>query len=432
MNISKNDLQSLVLSGLTNVEIANLYNVSRSTIISKLKRYNIKRKKLSKKILLENLPKYNYIKDFAWDFGFNEKTVSAFIHRHNIPFKKNQYIISTFLKNKEWLVNEYLVKNRSLTDISKELKCSRDLIKTYLTFHNINQKPRNKERVWHIDFSNIDWKNKTSLEVAKELNCSEEYVRQYQIDNNIPRKSGCNQSKQEREFIRFLTLNNINTIENSKSIIPPYEIDIYLPEYKIGIELHGVYWHSIKFVSEDYHYKKRKLAEEKGIRLIQIFEDSFNDKKEKYFNEILKLTSNKIHSSDCKITKDTNRIKKFLKKNSIQKFDVGLFFIGLERNNEIVMAATFNENELIAYVSTVQIINGLSTMINTLGFNTLMCTVDYLYNDGVELEENGFIKISEELPTYKYMYGNKLHENKIKNNNLKVFDCGKGIYQWRK
>lgn len=32
--------------------------------------------------------------------------------------------------------------------------------------------------------------------------------------------------------------------ETTRKIIPPYEIDIYCPEYKIGIEYNGDYWHS--------------------------------------------------------------------------------------------------------------------------------------------------------------------------------------------
>ena len=43
---------------------------------------------------------------------------------------------------------------------------------------------------------------------------------------------------------------------NSRDIINPYEIDIYLPELKLGIEFNGLYWHSEKFKSKNYHFNK--------------------------------------------------------------------------------------------------------------------------------------------------------------------------------
>lgn len=48
--------------------------------------------------------------------------------------------------------------------------------------------------------------------------------------------------KQIVDYIKFLNIENI--IENSKKIIPPLELDIFLPEKKLAIEFNGTYWHS--------------------------------------------------------------------------------------------------------------------------------------------------------------------------------------------
>ena len=52
-----------------------------------------------------------------------------------------------------------------------------------------------------------------------------------------------------------------------------YEIDIYIPALKIGIEYNGLYWHSELQKEKNYHFKKSKLADALGIRLINIYED---------------------------------------------------------------------------------------------------------------------------------------------------------------
>jgi len=88
-------------------------------------------------------------------------------------------------------------------------------------------------------------------------------------------------------------------IRNSRSIIPPKEIDIYLPEYNLAIEFNGIYWHSPKFKGPKkqdwlkYHANKEIACSEKGINLLHIWED-FGDHKELIHNAI---TNNMINNN---------------------------------------------------------------------------------------------------------------------------------------
>lgn len=62
-------------------------------------------------------------------------------------------------------------------------------------------------------------------------------------------------------------------IENSKKIIKPKELDIYIPEKQIAVEFNGVYFHSsLTNTSPDYHLAKSVLCRQKGIRLVHIYE----------------------------------------------------------------------------------------------------------------------------------------------------------------
>lgn len=69
------------------------------------------------------------------------------------------------------------------------------------------------------------------------------------------------------EFFRRV-LGNTEIINRDKSAIG-MELDIYLPNYKMGIEFGGWYWHKDKFDSDE---QKRIKCIEKGIRLINIYE----------------------------------------------------------------------------------------------------------------------------------------------------------------
>ncbi len=64
-------------------------------------------------------------------------------------------------------------------------------------------------------------------------------------------------------------------IKNSRTVIPPLELDLYYPEKKIAIEFNGDYWHDENHKPKDYHYNKFKSCLDKGILLASIFESEW-------------------------------------------------------------------------------------------------------------------------------------------------------------
>lgn len=71
--------------------------------------------------------------------------------------------------------------------------------------------------------------------------------------------------------------------------ISPYELDIYIPDLSIAIEVNGNYWHSVEEgCSKDYHLMKSLLCREKDIRLIHIYEfEDIEEQKQLLKNLIL-------------------------------------------------------------------------------------------------------------------------------------------------
>jgi len=68
---------------------------------------------------------------------------------------------------------------------------------------------------------------------------------------------------------------NEEIILNSRNIIKPYELDIYLPKINLAFEFNGTYWHNSENKPKDYHLIKYNMCKEKDIQLIQIWEDEW-------------------------------------------------------------------------------------------------------------------------------------------------------------
>lgn len=91
-------------------------------------------------------------------------------------------------------------------------------------------------------------------------------------------------------------------VRNSRSIIWPYELDIYYPEKRIAIEFNGDYWHSEKFKDKDYHYNKFSICRENNILLVSIFETDWNNRKEEIISYLRDLFDNKENSLSLMMT----------------------------------------------------------------------------------------------------------------------------------
>ena len=58
---------------------------------------------------------------------------------------------------------------------------------------------------------------------------------------------------------------------NTKSVIPPYELDIYLSELALAIEFNGDFWHSSIKRKPSYHVDKWRRTYAAGVALVQIY-----------------------------------------------------------------------------------------------------------------------------------------------------------------
>lgn len=160
----------------------------------------------------------------------------------------------------------------------------------------------------------------------------------------------------EAEFAQLLKSWGVKCFKTKKEIVP-YEIDLYCPDYNIGIEINGDLYHS--FVEdgaphcdgkdEFYHARKSRLADEKGIFLFHIFEYELLDenKKEAVISQLRNLfmkNSKKIYARECVVKEVSAKDKsKFLFENHRQKNDNSSIRLGLYYNDELVALMTFGK-----------------------------------------------------------------------------------------
>ena len=103
------------------------------------------------------------------------------------------------------------------------------------------------------------------------------------FNQRIPRCLKCypilsGTSKKEQELVEFCKQFYPNLIQHDRQLITPYELDIVIPELNLAIEFNGSYWHSIEAGTPlGYHQMKSMMCEEKGYRLIHIWEDEWSD-----------------------------------------------------------------------------------------------------------------------------------------------------------
>jgi len=275
--------------------------------------------------------------------------------------------------------------------------------------------------------------------IANKLNIDRNTVIRYcQIYNITPNKYI---SSLEADMRLFLTELGIDFIQNDKTIITPYELDFYLPEYNLAIEMNGDHWHSDKFKDKLYHYNKWKWCKETNIKLLTIFETEWYAKSDIIKNIIknnIGINNNKIHGRKFIIKRiDTANYRNMVEKYHIQGFVSGIAYYGGFIGDEIKAAMCFSytrgnkENrrfELRRWVSDFGIYPGLFSKIFKfakidLNFTNVVSFSDNRWFDGKSYEKIGFKKGAEIGPAYHYLYRNEVvHCSRFtKNNILKKF-----------
>ena len=235
-----------------------------------------------------------------------------------------------------------------------------------------------------------------------------------------------------REFLK----NEVEVKQSCRTTIKPLELDIYIKSLKIGIEYNGLYFHSDVFLKNDYHLYKLLRCEEKGVRLIQIFEDEWLEKEEICKSRLLNIigkTPNKIFARKCEIREVTPKeAKEFLNANHIQGNVNSKVKLGLYYNNELVSLMTFGNlrknlgqthkeghYELLRFCNKLytNVVGGASKLLKYFERKyqpvKIISYADRRWSNGDLYKSLGFDFVSYSKPNYFYVMG-PTRENRFK------------------
>ena len=306
-------------------------------------------------------------------------------------------------------------------------------------------------------------------EIMKYLNVSDfcvfQHLKKYNVEGLINR----NVSHYEDEITDWLKSFNIEVI-NNKRILNKKEIDIFLPEYNIGIEFNGTYWHSDIYRDKNYHQQKTLEAKKEGIFLYHIFEFEWKRNEEKIKNHLINLLSlneHKLYARKC-VVKEIfdNKIKKdFLNLNHLQGNDNSNIKLGLYYNDVLVEIMTFckprfNRNyqyELsrLCSLKGYNIVGGASKLfhyfIQTYHPVSIISYSNFSKNKGNIYNKLGFKLKNISSPNYFWIKGDIIltryqtqkhklllhnfignNEDDImrKNGFIKIYDCGNMVFEY--
>ena len=184
-------------------------------------------------------------------------------------------------------------------------------------------------------------------------NCEHEFERKWIHINgyenlNCPSCFSSKKRKSQNDLGDFIKSLGFNVICDTRELINPFEIDIFIPEKNIAIEYCGSIWHSEKFKKDkNYHRKKYELCQNKNLRLITVFEEEWKDKNEickSRIKNILGLTENRIYGRKCQVKFiDTKVALDFCQKNHIQGKGQAHYACGAFFNEQLVSVMTFSK-----------------------------------------------------------------------------------------
>lgn len=281
-------------------------------------------------------------------------------------------------------------------------------------------------------------------------------------------------SSQEEEIAQFIESLGFEVKRGDRRELEGREIDVFVPDLRIGFEYNGLFWHSEFRIEKEYHVKKQEKAREKGISLIHIWEDDWNKKKnivKSRISHLLGKTQKKIYPRKCSLREVSYKeTKKFLNENHIQGFCPFQKSIGLYYENELISISTFGKrkisgssgNELLRFCNKIghSIPGGFSKMLSHY-IKTELPEEIITFSDRAWTTEmknfyvsNGFSPIGTTPPNYWYIiekerkhrfsfrkselvksgFDPQKTEREIMRERgiLRIYDCGQYKYVWKK
>ena len=291
-----------------------------------LERYGVENPMQNKDVARKTSETWNRkMDDPEFAASIREKTKATCLEKYGVD---NPSRVEEFKQKRVKTTQErYGVDNYALYGYSEETRKILSCKENFVSFVSKVEKPTTR-----------DLANLLGMETSAILS----YLHRYDAYQYIYHGA----SAPENEVLDYITSFGIES-EKTRKVIPPKEIDIYCPDYKVGIEFNGDYWRREEKLGKDYHRDKSQYAAKKGIFLYHIFEYEWRDprKQECIKNQLKNLfekNSRTIYARKCEIREVSVKEREtFLDSNHVQGDDNSSVRYGLYFENELVSLMTF-------------------------------------------------------------------------------------------
>lgn len=231
--------------------------------------FNMKEKSIRRELLFHNIKKPPYLvgkndldtynkKSKEEKKKLTQKAIDSKIQKHGCKYVNYQKRVKTNIEK----YGSFTPARKHWCETTNSIIESPELLKQFI----LQEKPL------------------TGYELALLLDISpcvaNKWIKKYNLGNLFPRTS----SKGELELREFIN-HYYKTENNVRNVIPPFELDIYIPELKTAFEYNGEYWH-LRPSTIKVDKIKNKYCNTKGIKLFTIWENDWKNNNESVKNMI--------------------------------------------------------------------------------------------------------------------------------------------------
>ena len=238
------------------------------------------------------------------------------------------------------------------------------------------------------------------------------------------------------DYIKSI-LPNVEIQLHNRNIISPYEIDIYLPQYHLGIECNPTITHNSTLPDPwskqpkpyNYHKIKSQMAETAGIFLFHIFGYEWNSRKsviQSMLANLLGCSAHKVYARNTYVQSvDFSTATTFLQVNHRQGSTSAKLYLGLydKKTDELLSVMSFNhlrrslgriefdsdvwELSRFCNVLNTNVVGGASKLLKHFICNynptKIISFSDIAHTKGDLYSTLGFTKVSESAPGYVWV-----------------------------
>jgi len=438
------------------------------------------------------------ISSLAKEYNTTAPTVRGWLKYYNIPRKDHKQASQEAnnrkrlnIPSRDELYSLYIDNQSTLKQMELYYSVGQKTIYEWLDKYNIERRDLNEacsigktKQFEAIQFdkkiveSLLEKYNHNKELVAEELCVSYSHIKKLIHKHGIISNYTSYKSKGELDIFEYCKeiRPDLTWISGDRSIINPYEIDIYCPELNIGIEYCGLYWHSEYYgqKKKDYHFKKWEKCYNKGVELITIFENDNIDKIKMLIKKKIGNNNRKVYGRQTNIKEIDSKIaNQFHEAYHLHGSVGGSRHYGLYYQNDLLIVLSMGKSRFssnyewectrLTNKNDVTVVGGASKLfayfIKNENPKSIVTFADLRFGSGQVYNHCGFSYDSITGPNYWYFYKhaidklysrvsfqkhklkNKLdqfdeslteYQNMIMNSYDRIWDCGNMKYVYYK